>query len=68
MCLAFVYKVSKYDKKSKKAIVSLDGLNKEALNAYNLQIRKSDNVQVQMGIIISKLTKREFEEFMKTYE
>lgn len=52
MCLAFIYKVDKYDKKTKKAIVSHDALKKEVINPYQIKIKKGDQVKIQMGIIL----------------
>lgn len=59
MCLAFTYKIEKYDKKTRKAIVGLDGVHREVLNAYKLDLKEGDNVTVQMGIVISKISKEE---------
>ena len=52
MCLAFIYKVDKYDKKTKKANVSLEDIQKEVINPYKLDIKKGDMVKIQMGIIL----------------
>ena len=52
MCLAFIYKVDKYDKKTKKVIVSHDALKKEVINPYQIDIKVNDQVKIQMGIIL----------------
>ncbi len=52
MCLAFIFKVDKYDKKTKKAIVSLKDIHKEVINPYKLDIKKGDLVKIQMGVIL----------------
>ncbi len=52
MCLAFIYKVDKYDKKTKKAIVSLEDIHKEVINPYKLDLKKGDLVKIQMGVIL----------------
>ena len=52
MCLAFIYKVEEYDKKTKKAIVSMDTLRKEVINPYQIDIKEGDQVKIQMGVIL----------------
>ena len=52
MCLAFIYKVDKYDKKTKKAIVSRETLRKEVINPYQIDIKEGDQVKIQMGVIL----------------
>jgi len=52
MCLAFIYKVESFDKKSKKVIVSHKIITKEVINPYQIEIKKGDMVKIQMGVIL----------------